>query len=108
MSQLYAVEYRNFRTAVHGLFVYDDRDYAEFIDRQFNDADDEVDLDADPILADAVFCEDVLVEHVEEIHYNDVDWDNVECEWIYRSSYDHDISFIVVNTGHIVPDIFGL
>lgn len=108
MKTLYGVEYRNFRTAIHGIFVYEDIETACAVD----DAWDGEDLDAmDPVtgeLSPILQPENILDDYdFSEINYRDVEFDEEYGEWIYRPPLDDDIEIIVVNTLHEVPDLYG-
>lgn len=107
METLYAVEYRNMRTAVHGLFIYEEMDIACAVDAALSEIDDPIDL-SDPVGQEAIRVDDAVDEFdFSEINYRDVEWDDDEGEYIYTGA-DDDAKVIVMNEEHDVHDIYGL
>lgn len=111
-EQLYAVEYRNMRTSVHGLFVYEDLEVACEVDERLAEVSDDqcvVTLEEETMFSDMRTDAMADVDY-EEIDYRAVDWDDEIGESVYRDAHDDDddLPIIVVNTDHVVWDIYGL
>lgn len=108
-EQLYAVEYRNMRTAVHGLFVYDDLDSACAVDDYLaENAESYYDSMDDPMVQEYEMKAEHMVDvDYSEINYRDVAWDDDMHEYVYRDPWDNDLPpIIVVNSGHVVHDLY--
>lgn len=110
MKILYGVEYRNFRTAMHGLFLYDDIDTACQVDNELSEFESiDFSLDDEPFALEAI-REDLMVQDYDlsEIDWRQVEWDDEMPGYVYRPPFDDDMVVVVVNQGHIVYDIFGM
>lgn len=105
---LYAVEYRNMHTAVHGLFVYDDLDAACAVDDYLTENGDAIsasDIDYEEFLRFKMQGEHMVDIDCSEIDYRNVDWDDTMNEYVYRDPFIED-PIVVVNTEHVVHDLY--
>lgn len=108
-EQIYAVEYRNMRTALHGLFAYYNRDAAEAADEYLRDnADEYCEVLDDPWLQEHAMRSDCMTDDdYSEINFRDVEWDDSLSQYVYRDPWDAELDpIIVVNDGHAVHDLW--
>jgi hypothetical protein len=104
---LYAVEYRDMGTAIHGLFVYEDMETANFVYGLLENSYEENGESYDILEPDIT---NGLIDGYSEIDYRDVDWNDHEDAYVYYPSIaelDDDFpTIIVVNPEHQVPDLW--
>ena len=94
----YGVEFRDMSSAIHHLLVFESENDAEDAFASLTAAEESGD-DAEADWAFHKAKDDI------EINFRDVDFDEDVNNWYWKSPYDGS-RIIVVNTAHIVPDVF--
>lgn len=108
-EQIYAVEYRNMHTALHGLFTYYDRDAAEAVDEYLRcNADEYCEALDDPFVQECAMRSDCMTDDdYSEINFRDVEWNDSLNQYVYRNPWDTELDpIIIVNDGHVVHDLW--
>lgn len=111
MERLYAVEYRNMRTALHGLLVFADETMAQQVDEVLRQcAEPAIDIEADANLPWLLHFDDVVTDYgsFDEIDFRDVVFDETLNEYVYRPFDEDEPVIIVVNGLEAAHDLYGM
>lgn len=68
----YGVDYRNFRTAIHGILIFDDEDVALEAYKALRAIEEDEDVDYDFYDEEITRVAEQSVDNIEEIHYNKI------------------------------------